>query len=75
MEIIKHNTGKDAGRISVLHTIASMDPGETWAVEDGLVVLDYVRNACSRYGRLSDRTYTVSSPRANAGMIEITRTK
>jgi hypothetical protein len=75
MKIIKHNTGKDAGRISVLHTIASMDPGETWAVEDGLVVLDYVRNACSRYGRLSGRTYTVSSPRANAGMIEITRTK
>ena len=75
MEIIKHNTGKDAGRISVLHTIASMDPGETWAVEDGLVVLDYVRNACSRYGRLSGRTYPVSSPRAHAGMIEITRTK
>ena len=75
MEIIKHNTGKDAGRISVLRTIATMAPGESWAVEEGLVVLEYVRNACSRYGHLSGKTYTVSSPRENAGVIEITRTK
>ena len=75
MEVITHNTGKDAGRISVLHTIATMDVGETWAVEDSLVVREYARNACSRYGHISGKTFTVSSPRANAGMIEITRTK
>jgi hypothetical protein len=75
MEVITHNTGKDAGRISVLHTIATMDLGESWAIEEGLAVLEYVRNACSRYGHLSGKTFTVSSPRANAGMIEITRTK
>lgn len=75
MKIITHNTGRDAGRISVLHTIATMAPGETWAIEEGLVVLEYVRNACSRYGHISGKVYTVSSPRANAGMIEITRTK
>lgn len=75
MEIIRHNTGRDAGRISVLHTIATMQPGETWAVEEGLVVLEYARNACSRYGHIAGRIFTVSSPRANAGMIEITRTK
>ena len=75
MKVIIHNTGKDAGRISVLHTIATMELGETWAVEEGPVVLEYARNACSRYGHISGKTFTVSSPRANAGMIEITRTK
>jgi len=75
MEVIKHNTGKDAGRISVLHTIATMAPGETWAVEEGLVVREYARNACSRYAHISGKSFTVNAPRENAGMIEITRTK
>lgn len=75
MEVIKHNTGKDAGRISVLHTIATMAVGETWAVDDGLVVREYARNACSRYGHISGKAFTVNAPRENAGMIEITRTK
>ena len=75
MDIIRHNTGKDAGRISVLHTIATMDVGETWPIDSEAVVLDYARNACSRYGHISGKTFTVSSPRANAGLIEITRTK
>jgi len=75
MEIIRHNTGKDAGRISVLHTIATLAVGETWAVEEGLVVREYARNACSRYGHISGKAFTVNAPRENAGMIEITRTK
>ena len=75
MEIIRHNTGKDAGRISVLHTIATMEVGESWAVEDGLVVREYARNACSRYAHLSGKAFTVNAPRENAGMIEITRTR
>jgi len=75
MEVIKHNTGKDAGRVSVLHTIATMAVGETWAVEDGLVVREYARNACSRYGHISGKAFTVNAPRENAGLIEITRTK
>ena len=75
MEIIRHNTGKDAGRISVLHTLHTMEVGETWNAPETEVVLEYARNACSRYGHISGKTFTVSSPRANAGMIEITRTK
>lgn len=75
MEIIKHNTGKDAGRISVLHTIATMEVGESWAVEEGLVVREYARNACSRYAHISGKGFTVNAPRENAGMIEITRVK
>jgi hypothetical protein len=75
MEIIKHNTGKDAGRISVLHTIATMEVGEIWPVEDGLVVREYVRNACSRYSHITGKSFTVNAPRENAGIIEITRTK
>lgn len=75
MKIITHNTGKDAGRISVLHTIATMEVGETWAVEEGHVVREYARNACSRYGHISGKTFSVSAPKENAGMIEITRTR
>ena len=75
MEVITHNTGKDAGRISVLHTLHTMEVGETWNAPETEVVLEYARNCCSRYGHLSGKTFTVSSPRANAGMIEITRTK
>lgn len=75
MEIIKHNTGKDAGRISVLHTIATMEVGESWAVEEGLVVREYARNACSRYSHISGKAFTVNAPRENGGMIEITRTR
>ena len=52
-----------------------MDVGETWAVEDSLVVREYARNACSRYSHLSGKSFTVNAPRENAGMIEITRTK
>lgn len=75
MEVITHSTGKDAGRVSVLRTIATMDPGETWSVQEGLTTAEYARNACSRYGRLSGKSFTVSAPKANAGMIEIVRTR
>lgn len=75
MEVIIHNTGKDAGRISVLHTIATMELGETWAVEEGPVVLEYARNACSRYGHISGKTFTVNAPKDRDGVILITRTK
>ena len=75
MKVITHNTGKDAGRISVLHTIATMEVGESWAVEEGPVVREYARNACSRYAHISGKAFTVNAPRENAGMIEITRTR
>ena len=73
MEIIKHNTGKDAGRISVLHTIATLEVGETWAVEEDLVVREYARNACSRYGHISGKAFTVNAPRENAGRLGVDR--
>jgi len=75
MEIIRHNTGKDAGRISVLHTIATMEVGESWFPTEEEVVREYVRNACSRYSHISGKAFTVNAPRENAGKIEITRTK
>ena len=51
MEIIRHNTGKDAGRISVLHTLHTMEVGETWNAPETEVVLEYARNCCSRSRR------------------------
>ena len=73
MKVIKHESGKDAGRISVLHTISTMAPGETWAVEEGVVQLAYVHSACSRFSRMSsDRTFSVKSPAEFGGMIEVT---
>ena len=50
-----------------------MTPGETWAIEEGLVQLAYVHSCCSRFSRIShDRTFSVKSPAEYGGMIEIT---
>lgn len=75
MEIIKHTTGKDRGQISVSNTIATMDVGEVWTVSEGVVVKEYVRNACSRYGRQDGKIYKVSAPKQQRGIITITRIK
>jgi hypothetical protein len=75
MEIIRHNTGKDAGHISVLHTIRTMEIGETWDAPESDVVVEYARNACSRYSYISGRAYTVNAPKDREGIIRITRTK
>lgn len=73
MKVIKHTTGRDAGRISVLRTINTMVPGETWTVREGEVVLPYVHSACSRLSRISpSRTFSVKSPAEYGGKIEIT---
>ena len=75
MEIIRHKTGKDAGRISVLHTLHTMEVGETWNAPETEVVLEYARNCCSRYGHISEKTFTVNAPKDRDGVILITRTK
>lgn len=72
MEVIKHTTGRDAGRISVVHTIGTMIPGETWTVREGDVALAYVHTACSRLSRISsDRRFSVKSPTEYGGNIEV----
>lgn len=73
MEIITHTTGKDAGRISVLRTINTMTPGETWTVKEGDVDLPYVHTACWKLTRMSSvRAFSVKSPKEYGGDIEIT---
>ena len=73
MEVITHTTGKNAGRISVLRTLDTMTPGETWSVEEGLVQLDYVHTACWKLTRMShSRAFSVKSPAIYGGQIEIT---
>ena len=60
MKVIKHTTGKDAGKISVLRTISTMAPGETWSIKEGDAQLAYVHSCCSRFSRIShDRTFSV----------------
>lgn len=73
MQIIKHTTGKEAGRICVLRTLASMEPGEVWTTHENEVLLSYVHSCCSRYGRLAKRSYSVSAPAEAEGAITITR--
>lgn len=73
MKVIKHTTGKDAGRISVLRTIDTMTPGEVWSVREGDVDLPYVHTACWRLSRMShERSFSVKSPSVFGGIIEIT---
>ena len=73
MKVIKHTTGRDVGRISVLRTIDTMEPGETWTVREGDVVLSYVHVACSRLSRISShRAFSVKSPTEYGGKIEVT---
>ncbi len=73
MEVIKHTTGKDAGRISVLRTLDTMTPGETWSIQEGQVDLSYVHSACWKLSRMSRvRSFSVKSPKEFGGQIEIT---
>lgn len=73
MEVIKYETGRNAGSISVLRTLNTMAPGDTWAVQEGQVDLSYVHTACWRLSRMSaDRSFSVKSPSVFGGTIEIT---
>lgn len=73
MEIIKNNKGKGAGRVSVLNTIATMDVDEVWVTSSEEVDFAYTRQACSVYGRVAGRRFSVSSPVEAAGQITVTR--
>lgn len=73
MEVIKHTTGRDIGRISVIRTLDTMAPGETWSIQEGLVDLSYVHSACWKLSRMSaGRRFSVKSPKEFGGQIEIT---
>lgn len=73
MEVIKYEAGRNAGNISVLRTLNTMTPGETWQVKEGEVDLSYVHTACWRLSRMSsDRSFSVKSPAVFGGIIEIT---
>jgi hypothetical protein len=73
MEVIKYEAGRNAGNISVLRTLNTMNPGEVWKVKEGQVDLSYVHTACYRMSRMSsDRSFSVKSPAVFGGIIEIT---
>ena len=73
MKTIRHTTGKDAGKISVLRTISTMAPGETWSIKEGDAQLAYVHSCCSRFSRIShDRTFSVKATAEYGGKIVIT---
>ena len=73
MEVIKYETGRNAGNISVLRTLNTMAPGDVWNPIEGEVDLSYVHTACYRLSRMSaDRAFSVKSPSVYGGIIEIT---
>lgn len=73
MKVITHTTGRDVGRISVIRTLDTMAPGDTWSIREGLVDLPYVHSACSKLSRMSaGRRFSVKSPKEFGGQIEIT---
>ena len=73
MKVIRHTTGKDAGKISVLRTISTMAPGETWSIKEGDAQLADVHPCCSRFSRTPhDRTFSVKAPAEYGGKIVIT---
>lgn len=76
MEVILNTrSGKDEGRISVLRTIATMEPGDQWHISTGDVQLAYAQVCCSRYARMTGKSFTVNSPAALQGDIIITRNR
>lgn len=75
MEILTNLNGKAAGKISVLRTIATMEPGEQWETNEQEVLLAYAQQCCSKYGRLSGKSFTVNSPASLGGQIIITRNR
>jgi len=72
MEIIRHTTGRSAGRISVLNTLETMRINDVWKVLPGEVSLSTVQTTCSEYGKLHGKQFTVSLVE-NEGKITITR--
>lgn len=75
MEIIRHNSGKAIGQISVRNTIATMAPGEEWVSQPGEIKLSYAQVCCSTYGAETGKQFHVSSPKEAAGQVTIKRVK
>ncbi len=73
MEIIKHTSGRAIGRISVLHTIATMNEGEVWETNQEEVKLTNAQVCCSKYGAETGKQFHVSSPKDANGQITIRR--
>lgn len=74
MEVINHVKGRNIGRISILRTLATMGPGESWETSETEIDLLDARVLCSRYGRKTGRSFTVAAPMEAAPRIVITRT-
>lgn len=73
MEIIKHTSGRAIGRVSVLHTISTMDVNETWETNQEDVKLTNAQVCCSKYGAATGKRFWVSSPKEANGQIIIKR--
>ena len=73
MEIITHTFGRNIGKVAVLPTLATMEPGETWTVQPGEIKLNTAYIAASHYGAEAGKQFHVSSPKEAAGQIIIKR--
>ena len=73
MEVIISEKGRNFGRISVSRTIATMEVGEVWALQQDGNPVGNVRVNCSRYGQLTGKFFNVRP--VEGGMIEIRRAR
>lgn len=74
MEIVKITRGLKE-QISVLRTLATMEEGEQWTTNESEVQLAYAQVCCSRYSRLTGKSFSVNSPASLGGQIIITRNR
>ena len=61
MQEIIADKGMGYGRVSVIRTLATMQPGETWNTKADAVNLQTIRSAASRYGFMSGRRFSIST--------------
>jgi len=75
MYVFIHRRGQFKGKINMAKTIESMKVGDVWETSIDDVRLESVRNLCTRYARISEEEFTVSSPKSFGKKIIVTRTK
>ena len=67
--------GKYKGRYDVPNTLLTMEVGEKWIVEDGLVNIRSLRNACSLANKNTDMKFEVHCPGFSVPYTSVIRTK
>lgn len=73
MEIKRQERGRYRGRLDLLRTMETMEPGESWQIPAGQIALRTIRNVTSVVTRTTDKVFTSQCPGLTENYITIRR--